>query len=184
MMMLFGCKRAAALKATLARIAAANTEYEVIAQLRAFAREIGGADRAMILQRDGSDVVPLTEDSARALWMGRRFAFAGSLSAIALTTGEPVLIHDMTADARVPTDRYNPAEVRALAIYPVPPRHLIAVHWAVPCTPSAATRRRLSRLASGAKERIEQLERSMGGPQQPSMTRTARALESSGGAQR
>ena len=154
---LFHRRRANHLERALAAIAAATTDYEVIAQLRASARRITGADRSAVLRREGDEIVALTEDATNRLWGGLRIPLARSVSATALRSGQPVLIHDLLDDARVPHSRYDPKEVRGAALYPIADLLVLGIYWRAPCTPSAAVRSSAQRLAGGAAEAIRRL---------------------------
>ena len=180
---MFRRKRTLLLDQAVARIEAAATEYEVIAQLRASARAIASADRVTILRCTSDEVLALTEDADKLLWTGQRFPRAGSLSDIALSSGAPVLIYDTLDDRRVSPARVDPGEVRAIALYPIPPRHAIGINWTAPHTPGAATRAWMVRLADATAQAIRRIDRATE-DQERLATSRVRAPESSGGAHR
>lgn len=149
--------RVVALERALAAIAAATSDYEVIAQLRASARKITGSDRIAVLRRESDEMVALTEDGARRILHGFRIPLEGSMSALAFTTGQPVLVHDILDDPRVPPSRYDRAEVRGFALYPIANILILGIYWRRPCTPGVRVRSAAERLANGAAEAILRL---------------------------
>jgi len=181
---LFRRRRAIHLERALSAIAVATTDYEVIAQLRASARKITGADRSAVLRREGDEIVALTEDATNRLWRGLRIPLARSVSAAAFQSGQPVLIRDLLDDPRVPRSRFDPKEVRGAALYPIADVLVLGIYWRVPCTPSASVRSAAERLAGGAAEAIQRLRGETPVVQPSETTQVVSASLVSGGAHR
>lgn len=143
------------------RLNSAITRYEVVAQLRATARLLAGADGITIVRRDGDDVVYLTEDAIGPLWAGQRFPIERCVTGMAIIARAPIVIADIAADRRVPMALYRDTFVRSMAVFPVCTGDqplAIGVYWAqvgAPEAPIVAAMYDLSQMAADALRRID-----------------------------
>ncbi|HYC55535.1 MAG TPA: ATP-binding protein [Candidatus Binatia bacterium] len=110
------------------------TDVETIAAIvRTAARGITGADGATFVLREGDQCHYVDEDAIAPLWKGQRFPMSSCISGWCMLSGEPAMIEDVYADARIPADVYRPTFVRSLLMVPVgrrDPLGAIGGYWA------------------------------------------------------
>lgn len=131
----------------------AATHYEVIAQLRASAREIAGADGIAIVRREGDEVVCLTENAVAPLWSGRRFPINTCVSRRPLIEGVPVVVHDLDHDVEVRERDNLPPFIKSIAVYPLggaPLPMALGIHWYAANAVERMALDRIARLAAAA----------------------------------
>ena len=90
-----------ALVAATCRIAEATDLDAVIAALRDTARGVVGSDGITIVQRDGDEVVYVTEDAISPLWAGQRFRSGFVSAAWRSRRARAIVIPDILQDRRV-----------------------------------------------------------------------------------
>lgn len=108
---------------------AANLD-RVLNVLRGAPRTLVKADGIAFVVRDGDSCVYVEEDAVGPLWKGQRFPLRVCVSGLVITTGQPIVIPDIFADARVPHAAYASTFVRSLAIVPVGPDAALGAYWA------------------------------------------------------
>jgi GAF domain-containing protein len=97
------------------------------------ARELLNADGVTVVLRDGDLCHYVDEDAIGPLWKGRRFPLSACVSGWCMLNKQPVVIPDISKDARVPADAYRPTFVRSLAMAPIgqdSPIGALAAYWA------------------------------------------------------
>ena len=119
----------------VATVAKVRSRQELVDIMRPAVRRLTGADGATLVLREGDSCHYVEEDAIGALWKGQRFPMAACVSGQAMMQGEPVVIGDIYADARVPHELYRPTFVRSLSMVPVgreTPVGAIGCYWATP----------------------------------------------------
>jgi len=126
--------------AQLARLAHATQDLsqsrsldELTAIVRRTGRDLLDADGVTVILREGEHCHYIDEESIAPLWKGRRFPLESCVSGLAITSGQPVRIDDIYADARVPHDLYRPTFVNSLLVVPIrknDPIGAIGCYWA------------------------------------------------------
>lgn len=113
-------------------LAEARTLDDVLAVLRAAARELTAADGVTIVLRDGDLCYYAEESAIGPLWKGRRFPINECVSGWAMVNRRQVVIPDIYEDPRVPLSAYEPTFVRAMAMVPIGvdrPIGAIGAYW-------------------------------------------------------
>jgi signal transduction histidine kinase len=121
------------LLAVVQELSLARTLDDISVIVRSAARELAGADGATFVLREGEYCHYVDEDSIMPLWKGRRFPIDQCVSGWAMKHGVPVVIEDITDDARVPSEAYRPTFVKSLVMVPIrtlSPVGAIGTYWA------------------------------------------------------
>lgn len=129
--------------------------------VRKAVRKLSGADGATFVLRDGDQCFYVDEDAIGPLWKGSRFPMSCCISGWVMIHGEPVIIHDIYKDPRIPHDAYSPTFVKSLAMVPInrnAPIGAIGAYWATKQTASPETVRMLQALADSASVAFENLD--------------------------
>lgn len=87
--------------------------------VRTAARELAGSDGATFVLRDGDNCHYADEDAIEPLWKGLKFPIDACISGWAMKHREAVLLEDIYADPRIPTDAYRPTFVKSLVMVPI-----------------------------------------------------------------
>ena len=104
----------------------------VLEVLRAQAREIADADGVAVIKRDGAEVAYVGEDAIAPLWTGQRFPIERCITGLAILGREPIILPDITQDARVPLNAYLSTFVKSMAAFPLgtpAPRAALGLYW-------------------------------------------------------
>ena len=123
----------ASLSAYEQRLSAAAGLDEVLAVVRAAARELAGSDGATVVLREGHVCFYADEDAIAPLWKGQRFPMTECISGWAMLHRTPAVVPDITVDDRIPQEAYRPTFVESLAMVPIgrrDPLGAIGVYWA------------------------------------------------------
>jgi two-component system CheB/CheR fusion protein len=134
-------------------LARARTMDQVGAVIREHARRLLNADAATFVVREGDNCYYADEDAIAPLWKGRRFPASACASGWAIQQRQPVAVHDIYQDARLPLDLYRPTFIKSLAIVPVredDPVAAIGAYWSVPHLATRDEMDILRMLADGA----------------------------------
>jgi signal transduction histidine kinase len=126
--------------------------------VRRVARELTGADGATFVLRDDGHCFYADEDAIEPLWKGKRFPMQACISGWAMRHRESVVIPDIYADARIPTDAYRPTFVKSLAMVPIrqkEPIGAIGTYWATTRTVTDAELELLQALADSTSIAME-----------------------------
>lgn len=121
------------LLAVVQELSLVRTLDEIGATVRSAARELAGADGATFVLREGDSCHYVDEDAIAPLWKGRRFPIDQCVSGWAMKHRQPVVIEDISADARVPAEAYRPTFVKSLVMVPIrtlSPVGAIGTYWA------------------------------------------------------
>ena len=122
-----------ALVRAVEQLATAADLEQIIAIVRATARDISGADGVSFVLKDGSFCHYVEEDAIGPLWKGRRFPLTACISGWCMLNNKPAVIPDIYQDARIPHDAYRPTFVKSLVMVPVKtvePVAAIGTYWA------------------------------------------------------
>lgn len=126
-------QRARLLVAAVQELSTARSVEQIRAIVRAAARRVADADGATFVLRDGDHCHYVDEDAIAPLWKGQRFPIELCVSGQAMLTGAPIVIPDITLDARIPQEAYRPTFVRSLVMVPIrqaDPIGAIGAYWA------------------------------------------------------
>jgi signal transduction histidine kinase/DNA-binding response OmpR family regulator len=121
------------LVADVQKLSLARDLPTVQAIVRRAARELVSADGATFVLRDVDRCYYVDEDAIAPLWKGQKFPMKTCVSGWVMLHAEPVVITDIYADSRVPTEAYRPTFVRSMAMVPIRserPIGAIGVYWA------------------------------------------------------
>jgi signal transduction histidine kinase len=122
------------------------------------ARDLTGADGATFILRDGDKCFYADEDAIEPLWKGGRFPMTACVSGWAMLHRQAVVIPDIYADPRVPTDAYRPTFVKSMAMVPIraaAPIGAIGNYWASPHHASEEEVKLLQALADSTSVALE-----------------------------
>jgi C4-dicarboxylate-specific signal transduction histidine kinase len=122
-----------ALVKAVEQLATASDLDQIIAIVRATARDISGADGVSFVLKDGSFCHYVEEDAIGPLWKGRRFPLTACISGWCMLNNQPAVIPDIYQDPRIPHDAYRPTFVKSLVMVPVKtdvPVAAIGTYWA------------------------------------------------------
>lgn len=114
-------------------LATTRTLPEVTAILRSAARELTGADGVTVVLREGANCHYADEDAIAPLWKGQRFPTHRCISGWVMRRQQPVIIPEIYADPRIPSDIYRPTFVRSLVMVPIRERlpvGALGAYWA------------------------------------------------------
>ena len=142
-----------ALLAAIQALSFARTLDELTVVVRTHARAVTGADGITFVLRDAGECYYVDEDAIGPLWKGRRFPLESCISGWVMLYGQPAVIPDIYADARIPHDVYRSTFVRSLAMFPVrteAPIAAIGAYWATIHEATEAERNALQALANAA----------------------------------
>jgi diguanylate cyclase (GGDEF)-like protein/PAS domain S-box-containing protein len=142
-------------------IAQVRDVAELMAIVRAAARELSGADGATLVMRDGDCCHYVDEDAIGPLWKGQRFALTACISGWAMLHAEQTIIEDIYADSRIPHAAYRPTFVQSLCMTPIgrrDPVGAIGCYWAQGHRASEGEARLLQALADATAVGIANLE--------------------------
>ncbi len=112
----------------------ARTAEAVRDIVRHAARQLTGADGATFVLRDQDQCHYVDEDAIAPLWKGQRFPLTACISGWSMLHGEPVVIEDVFADARIPHAAYRRTFVQSLVMVPIRPDQpvgAIGTYWSV-----------------------------------------------------
>jgi signal transduction histidine kinase len=129
-----------------------------MAVARTTARRLTNADGATFVLRDDDKCFYADEDAIEPLWKGKRFPLSACISGWVMLNDSPVVIKDIYADDRVPTDAYRPTFVKSLAMVPIrtaEPVGAIGNYWASPHRASDDELGLLRSLADGVAVAME-----------------------------
>jgi len=128
---------------------------------RCAARDLTGADGATFALREVDECYYADEDAVEPLWKGRRFPIERCISGWTMEHREAVVLADIGADRRVPTDALRPTFVKSLAMVPIrrsKPVGAIGSYWAELHRPSEDDIRLLQALADSTSIAMENVE--------------------------
>jgi len=126
--------------------------------VRHAARDIGQAEGATFVLRDGDKCYYADEDAISPLWKGKRFPMTACVSGWVMTNRKTASIADIYDDPRVPVEAYRPTFVKSLVMVPIRvenPIGCIGNYWSSCQTPPAETVRLLEALANFTAIAIE-----------------------------
>jgi two-component system CheB/CheR fusion protein len=118
----------------ISELTSARDLATVTGTTKAAALELTGADGVTVALRDHDQCFYADEHAVAPLWKGRRFPLDACISGWAMTHGEPVIVADIYADARIPHDFYRQTFVRSLVVVPIGAPDAIAAigaYWAI-----------------------------------------------------
>lgn len=120
------------LKPTAHALERARDVTTVMQLARSAARRLTRADGATFVLKDGEFCFYAEEDAIGPLWKGSRFPINACISGWSMLNTEPVIVHDIYHDERVPLDLYRTTFVHSLAMTPVgrPAVAAIGIYWA------------------------------------------------------
>lgn len=121
------------LVAAVKDLSSARSLAEIAAIVRSAARAINGADGATFILMEEDMCHYVDEDAIAPLWKGHRFPAAACIGGWVVQHKTAAVIEDIHADARVPTDAYQPTFVKSLVMVPVrreSPIAAIGNYWA------------------------------------------------------
>jgi signal transduction histidine kinase len=137
------------------------TEHETVQAVVLHAvRRVTGADGVTFVVRDGDRCFYVDEDAIEPLWKGQRFPASACISGWVMEHGQPAVIPDISADARIPLDVYRPTFVRSLAMVPIralDPLGAIGIYWSEPHTADAADIEAVQAIADATAVTMERL---------------------------
>jgi signal transduction histidine kinase/DNA-binding response OmpR family regulator len=113
----------------------ARTVDDIMRIVRRASRRMMRSDGATFVLRDGEMCHYADEDAIAPMWKGLRFPMSACISGWAMLHGEPAVIPDIYADARIPHDAYRPTFVKSLVMVPIraeAPVGAIGNYWAEP----------------------------------------------------
>ncbi|MFY9514246.1 MAG: ATP-binding protein [Rubrivivax sp.] len=122
------------------QLSLARSVDAIVEIVRHAARELNQADGATVVLRDGELCHYVDEDAIGPLWKGQKFPLNACISGWAMLHGEPAVIPDIYADARIPHDAYRPTFVKSLVMVPIRAGHPIGAignYWALDREPTA-----------------------------------------------
>ena len=134
-------------------ILAARQLDTLLAATRSWARKLTGADGVTFVLRAGDSCYYADEDAIEPLWKGQRFPAVKCVSGWVMRHGDPVMIPDIYADARVLHDAYRPTFVKSMLMVPVrkaDPIAAIGAYWKTLHAPTADHVRVVEVLAEAA----------------------------------
>jgi len=114
------------------------------------AREIGKADGACVILKEGDFVRYLRESAIAPLWAGRKFPITDCITGWSILNRKSVAIENIYSDERVRIQHYLNTFVKSLAIVPIErenPIGAIGVYWAKRYQPTRRQLDLLGRLA-------------------------------------
>jgi signal transduction histidine kinase len=137
------------------------TEVETVQAVVLHAvRRLTGADGVTFVVRDGDRCFYVDEDAIAPLWKGQRFPSSACISGWVMEHGQPAVVPDITTDARIPLDVYQPTFVRSLAMVPiraVDPLGAIGLYWSEPHTATRADVEAVQAIADATAVTMERL---------------------------
>ena len=122
-----------ALVKAVEQFATAADLNDIIAVVRATARDISGADGVCFVLRDGEMCHYVEECAVGPLWKGKRFPLTACISGWCMLNNQSAVIPDIYRDPRIPHDAYRPTFVKSLVMVPVrttEPIAAIGTYWA------------------------------------------------------
>jgi hypothetical protein len=120
------------LEAARVRLAAAQSQDEIIAIVRATARAVISADGVTFVLREQCDCHYVEEDAIGPLWKGQKFPLASCISGWAMMNNQTAVIPDVFVDPRIPHEVYRKTFVKSLVMTPVgrdTPVAAIGAYW-------------------------------------------------------
>lgn len=141
------------LPALILRLSLARGIDEIMAEVRAGARLLSGADGVTFVLREGDTCFYADEDAISPLWKGQRFPAHTCISGWAMVHRQPVVIEDIYRDSRIPHDAYRLTFVKSLVMVPVredDPVAAIGAYWATHHRATAAEVETLRTIANAA----------------------------------
>ena len=129
--------------------------------VRRAARDLGSADGASFVLRDGDLCFYAEEDAVGPLWKGQRFPMSACVSGWAMLNKQTAVIEDIYEDPRVPHDAYRPTFVKSMVMTPIrttAPIGAIGVYWAKLHAPTTEETELLKALADSASVAIESVD--------------------------
>ena len=129
--------------------------------VRSAAREINNADGATFVLREGNQCYYADEDAIAPLWKGQRFPMTSCISGWAMIHRKPVVIPDISKDARIPQDAYRPTFVKSMVMTPIrddAPIGAIGNYWATAHETTADEVALIQALANSTAVALENIE--------------------------
>lgn len=129
--------------------------------VRGAARALTGADGATFVLRDQDRCYYVDEDAIAPLWKGKKFPMSACISGWVMNHGEPVILPDIYADARIPREAYLPTFVKSMAMVPIRtanPIGAIGNYWADNRTASDDELALLQALADSTSVALENIQ--------------------------
>lgn len=117
------------------RLSRARSLEDVVDIVRSSARAITGAEGITFVTCDGEHCKYVAEDAIAPLWAGKRFKLSECISGWVMLHGEPAVIPDIYADARIPHDLYRSTFVKSMVMMPVhagAEEAAIGAYWSEP----------------------------------------------------
>ena len=133
----------------------------IMAVVRSAARQITSADGATFVLRDGGRCFYADEEAISPLWKGRRFPIDACISGWVMQNHQPVVLDDVFADPRIPTEVYKATFVKSLAMVPIRterPIGAIGCYWATHHRASAEQVQTIQALADSTSTAIENVQ--------------------------
>jgi PAS domain S-box-containing protein len=134
---------------------------DIVKTVHTSARQLVNADGSSFIVRDGDLCYYIEEDAIGPLFKGKRFPMEECISGWAMIHKQAVVIEDIYADERVPTDAYRSTFVKSLAIAPIrkhDPLGAIGAYWAAPYLVSETEMQLLQTLADAAAKAVENIQ--------------------------
>jgi two-component system CheB/CheR fusion protein len=121
------------------------------------ARQLTGADGAVLTLRDGDNCHFVSEDAVSPYWVGRRLPVSTSINGWVMQHRFPAIIPDIDQDARVPRVLRESGVMKSLAIFPAGNNQTAALgtYWHQRHDPSPEALYRLQALADAAAIALE-----------------------------
>jgi two-component sensor histidine kinase len=140
------------------RLAGSRSTDDVVATLRATARNMVGADGICIVLRDRGKCFYVEEDAIAPLWKGGRFPMETCISGWAMLNDRTAVIPDVFIDERIPHAIYRDTFVKAMVMTPIgrgEPLAALGAYWARNITPSREIVDTLETLARAAATALD-----------------------------
>ncbi|MBX2970934.1 MAG: GAF domain-containing protein [Cyclobacteriaceae bacterium] len=121
------------LVSTIQQLSLARDLDAIIEIVQRSARKLTAAEGVTFVLKDKDQCFYANEDAIAPLWKGQRFPLEHCVSGWAMINRSSVVIKDIYADSRVPSEAYEPTFVKSLVIVPIrimDPVGAIGNYWA------------------------------------------------------
>ncbi|WP_413711680.1 sensor histidine kinase [Rhizobium sp. Rhizsp82] len=148
----------ATLTHSVARLAGVRNSQSVVEIIRSTARKMVGCQGIAVIRKEGDLCHYIDEDAIGSLWKGQTFPATACVSGWAMTERRTLIIPDISAEPRIPTEFYEGTFVKAIAMTPIgvdDPIGAIGAYWASPYNPTEGEIAILEALARAAATAIE-----------------------------